>query len=431
MKFRLLILFGIIVTLEMNAQITVQNPNYTMPPTMQAPRAPTLSDMRQAEQQRIQQQNAAIMQQHNAAAQSRQQHLQEIQAEIRQDERQNRPINYEFPENTHHSAQYFKQSFAELSNMLDGKQGMSLKRAVFLAENAFLDNSLSYEWFCRDIATELDILKQFMQKEKLDLNSDMAKKYMLQKFYSDTLIMRDSKGNYQFAHYPYRYDFDDPFGKQDWRKMFVTKLLRDKKGQCHSMPLLYLIFAEELGIKAWLSFSPQHSYIKTQDDNGDWYNFETTNGNYSTDTWILSSGFVKTEAMRNKIYMDTLSQKETIAACIFDLANSYTRKFGFDKFVLNCADKALHHSPKNVYALQLKSDYYVYMFQYVAKQLGYPPKEQIPQYPQAYNLMQKAFEQHRLVEQTGYEDMPENMYQAWLQSFEKEKGKQPIKIIRP
>ena len=375
----------------------------------------------------------AVMPKQQMGQQQQRQSQQQQLAEFRRERQLSNPtpISYEFPEYQAPLVQYFKQSFAELQNMLDGKQDLSLKRAVFLSENAFLGNSLNYELFCSDIAAELDILKEFIRKENLDVNSDMAKKYMLQKFFSDTLTMRDSKGNYQLTHYPYKYDFDDPFGTKDWRKMFVTKLLRDKKGQCHSMPLLYLIFAEALGVKAWLSFSPQHSYIKTQDDKGNWYNFETTNGHYSTDSWLLSSGYVKTEAMRNKIFMDTLSQKETVAACLFDLANTYVRQFGFDKFILQCADKIMEHSPKNVFALQLKSDYYTYLFQYVAQQLGFPPKEQIPQYPQAYALMQKMYEQYRLVEQTGYENMPEDMYQAWLQSFEKERGKQPTKIIKP
>lgn len=430
MKSTLSLIFILSIIYQLTGQISLQNP-HTQLPTATAPSAPTLRDLRVAEQQRIQQQKEAAMRVHMGNTQSREQHLQEIQAELRQQERQERPVSYEFPENESTSTQYFKQSFAELQDILDGKQDLSLKRAVFLSENAYVDNSMNYELFCSDIKMELDIFQSFMKKEKLDINSDIAKKYMLQKFFSDTLTLKDEKGNIQLTHYPFKYDFDDPFGKKDYRKMFVTKLLRDKKGQCHSLPLLYLIFAEELGIKAWLAYSPQHSYIKTQDGKGNWYNFETTNGQYSSDSWVLGSGFIKAEALKNKIYMDTLSQKETIASCLVDLSMAYVAKFGFNKFVLNCTDKALQYNSKNIFAMQLKSDYYTYLFQYVAKQLGYPPKEQIHLYPQAYSLLQKTYEYYSLVEKSGYEDMPENMYQAWLKSFEKEKGKQPIKIIKP
>jgi|GEM_PF-6378361 len=62
-----------------------------------------------------------------------------------------------------------------------------------------------------------------------------------------------------------RYDFVDFWGREDTRKVFVTKLLATNSGQCQSLPQLYLILAEELGTTAYLAFSPEHSYIKFQD----------------------------------------------------------------------------------------------------------------------------------------------------------------------
>ncbi len=421
MKLTILYLFLIMSISSTTAQ--------TFPSALQAPQAPNLRELRQMEQARIDQDNAEVMRQHAAIAQNNQ--VEEAKEDLKHGEKQAQPINYEFPEIQAHSKQYFKQTLSEIQSMFGNKQDLSLKRAVFLAENAFMDNSMSYAWFSSEIASQIDILESFMKKEGLALNDDIAKKYMLQRLFSDTLTMRDDKGNYQFTHYPFKYDFDDPFGKHDWRKMFVTKLLSDKKGQCHSLPLLYLILAEEWVVKAWLSYSPQHSYIKTQDNKGIWYNFETTNGHYSTDSWLLSSGYVKAEAMKNKIFMDTLSRRETIAACLIDLANAYTQKFGLDKFVLTCAEEALKQSPRNIFALQTKADYYTLLFQYVVKQLHYPPKEQLHNYPEAYSLLQKAQELYALVDKSGYEDMPESVYQLWLESFEKEKTKQPIKIIKP
>lgn len=427
------ILFLLVLSIyHVQGQITVQNPNYKMPQGLQAPRVPSLADVRRADQLRTEQQNAALARQLNPSAEAQRQHLQEIQAELRQADRRNKPIQYEFPDNPDLAAQNYKASFKELSNMLEGQQDLSLKRAVFLAESPYLGNTLSYERFCSDIATEIDIFYEFMKKENLDSHNDIAKKYMLQRFFSDTLVMKDDKGQYLFTHYPYRYDFEDPLAKQDFRKMLVTKLLKDKKGQCHSMPLLYLIFAEELGIKAWLAYSPEHSYIKTQDAKGAWYNFETTNGHYSTDSWILSSGYVKAEALQSKIYMDTISRKETIATCLRDLMMGYVAQFGWDKFVLNATDKVLQYKPKDIYALMYKSDYYLTLLKYVGHQMGYPPlKYVINNDPQAQQFFLKLQQINKIIIESGYEEMPENTYQTWLRSFEKEKAKNPTLIIRP
>jgi hypothetical protein len=213
--------------------------------------------------------------------------------------------------------------------------------------------------------------------------------------------------------------------------MFVTKLLSDKTGQCHSMPLLYLLLADELKIKAWMSYSPQHSYIKVQGDKDIWYSYETTNGNYSTDSWVQSSGLIKSEALKSGIYMDTLSRKETIAATLADLAKGYAIKFGFDKFVLDCVNKALEYHPNNAYALQIKADYYTLLFRHVWQQLNKPTKEQIQLYPKANEILMKMYAIYDHLDKVGFETMSEEAYKSWIKSFETEKGKQPVKIIRP
>ena len=377
----------------------------------------------------VQQQNNAIIQ---ADMMRYEQQQREAQGLIDEATREFKPISYEFSDNSHfHTSKYFREAFAEISDMLEGKKELSLKKAVFLTENAYLENSRSYDWFCSDLNTNVDLIQSFMKKEGLSVDDDISKKYMLQRFLADTLTMKDDKGNHQLTHLPFKYDFDDPFGKKDWSKMFVTKLLSDKTGQCHSMPLLYLILADELKIKAWMSYSPQHSYIKVQGDKEIWYSYETTNGNYSTDSWVQSSGLIKSEALKSGIYMDTLSRKETIAATLADLAKGYAIKFGFDKFVLDCVNKALEHHPNNTYALQIKADYYTLLFGHVRKQLNFPPKERIHLYPKANEILQKMYANYDHLDRIGFETMSEEAYKSWIKSFETEKGKQSAKIIRP
>jgi hypothetical protein len=405
-------------------------PNPQLPtPTVPIPQVPNLQNMMWESQQRIQQQNNNMIQEDMRQYELRQQQAKSI---IDEATREFQTVSYEFPDNSHfHATKYFRESLAEITEMLEGKKEMSLKKAVFLTENAYLENSRSYDWFCSDLNTNVDLIQSFMKKEGLAVDDDISKKYMLQRFLADTLTMKDDKGNHQLTHLPFKYDFEDPFGKKDWSKMFVTKLLSDKKGQCHSMPLLYLMLADELKIKAWMSYSPQHSYIKVQGDKDIWYSYETTNGNYSTDSWVQSSGLVKSEALKSGIYMDTLSRKETIAATLADLAKGYAIKFGFDKFVLDCVNKALEYHPNNAYALQIKADYYTLLFGHVRKQLNFPPKERIHLYPKANEILQKMYANYDYLDRIGFETMTEEAYKSWIKSFETEKGKQPVKIIRP
>jgi hypothetical protein len=379
----------------------------------------------------IQQQNQMLIQQSMQQGQQRRMQQQQIMAEIENDMKP-KTIRYGFPDQSHVAGtEHFRNAFAEIDQMLKGERPLSLKRAVFLTENAYLDNRMEYDWFGHDISNDVEVINALIEQAGYDKGTPTAKKWALQQLMSDTIYFRDGNGNLTHTHLPYQYDFEDPWGKEDWTKQFVLKLTRSGKGQCRSLPLLYLILAEELGVEAWLSYSPSHSYIKVKDGKGNLLNYETTNGYYTTDVWVQSSGYIKAEALRSGIYMDTMSRKEVVAATLADLAKGYAIKYGFDQFVLDCLDKALEYSPNNVYALQLRSDYQTYLFFYVLDQLGRPPVEKLPNYPKAYELFLKMHEIYGQVDAIGFEQMPERVYQKWLQSFETESKKQPVEIIRP
>jgi hypothetical protein len=373
------------------------------------------------------QQDQLLIQKISQQQSQQKQFLAEIGEEINPKE-----VEYEFPnQNKVSGTEFYQQAFNEINQMLKGEKLLNLKRAIFLTENAYLENRMNYDWFSSGITGNADIIKKVIEQEGYNFENPTAKKWGLQQFLADTVRLKDEKGNVNFSHKPLTYDFEDPWGKQDWTKQFVTKLMQSGKGQCHSLPLLYLIMAEEMGIRAWLSYSPSHSYIKVSDPKGNLLNYETTNGYYTTDVWVQSSGYIKAEALRSGIYMDTMPKQEVIATCLTDMANGYVIKFGFDKFVLDCVDKSLEYSPNNVYALQLKADYQTYLFSYVIDQLGRPPVDRLPEFPKAYELFLKMHEIYGKIDGIGFEEMPQDAYERWLKSFETERGKQPKEIIRP
>ncbi len=414
---------------------TIQLPKAPQPanmqPNVQIGMSPNKPTPQYFGQNQMQIQNQMMVQQDLQQYNNQNQQNQSLIAEAERDILQ-REVAYELPDNSHlPETQLFIKAYDSINAMLEGKQDLSLKKATFETENAWYGGTLNYEYFCSDIAAMVDIIKTAIQQEGESVNSDLAKKWMLHRFMSDTLRLKDDKGKATFTHMPYEYDFDDPFGKTDYTKLFVTKLMRTRKGQCRSMPLLYLILAEGLGVKAWLSYSPSHSYVRLQDDKKTWYNLELTNGNYSADSWILGSSFIKSEALKNELYMDTLSKKELIASTLNELGKGYAKQFGYDKFVLQNAETTLKYHKNNVFAMQMKADWATMRFKYVLHQLNYPPKNQIHLYPKANQILQEMYSIYGYIDQTGYEDMPEVMYTAWLKSFNNAKGKQPIQIIRP
>ncbi|GAA4273655.1 hypothetical protein U6A24_18205 [Aquimarina gracilis] len=309
------------------------------------------------------------------------------------------------------------------------KKPFSVKEAVFTVENAFYEKETGYDEFNKVIQQTGDFIKEKMQEFGYDTNSNVAKNLMLFQFFSDTLKTKN-----ELTHLPLAYDFDDIWGKKDWSNMFVTKLLESGKGQCHSLPLLYLMLAEEIDATAHLSRSPNHTYIKFPDDNGmKWHNVELTSQILTTNALILQNGYIKAEAIQNKLYMHPLSQQELLSQMYADLAMGYQKKFGHDRFTKEALQKALELDTNNITALLTQANYYTEMVVHVFTQLGITQEniqQELPKHSKALALFQKMVHQHKTIDAIGYKKMPDAIYQKWLATMQKQKDNQQQKAMK-
>lgn len=243
---------------------------------------------------------------------------------------------------------YYKSAYCELVSMLDGTDSLNFKRALFISENAYLSNSMEYSVFCRQIDTITHKLKKFMRDRGIQTYST-APHYAVYSYMVEPGTMNDSC--------IYRYDFNDFMGYENWTNMFVTKLLRTKKGNCHSLPMMFKLLTEEMGVESFIAMAPSHLYIKHRDESGKWINIELTNGGgFSSDGWIISSANITAEAIKNEIYMSPLSLKQTVALCMYDLAMGYKEKYGHCRTVEIMCDKTLEYYPSCIQAIMLKGD---------------------------------------------------------------------------
>ena len=317
----------------------------------------------------------------------------------------------------------FELAFNEITKMLE-TNSVSLKRAVFLSESAYYNASAdlnAYLEFEQEIKKMGDIIRssyvasQIKKKTPLDINK------LVMKFLTDTMsyIPVGSEGKVKVSK-PIKYDFNDPFGDDDLSKLFVSKLITTKSGQCKSIPLLFLLLVEELGGEAFLSFSPEHSFIKVKNGKGGFYNFELTNGKIMSDALMVASGYIKSEAIRNGIFLDTINQKQVVAQCLVDLANIYRRRFGESEFVLKCANKSLEYFPNNIHGLMLKSNYHTRLFNYMLKSCNAENEEELKKCPKTYKQFQLMHKMYALIDGVGYEPIPEDVYMSWLNEMEKQ-----------
>lgn len=328
---------------------------------------------------------------------------------------------------------FYNNAFDEFKKMLEGNQELSFKRAVFITENAYLENFLDYQKFCARIAELATIANNWSKLNKLkDYKYKDSTNTVLNAAIFNTLTDTVFDKNNNIINIPYVYDFNDCFANHNWENMFVTKLLLTHKGNCHSLPFLYKLVAEELKVKAWLSFTPNHIYIRNYSKKTSWYNTEMTNAMFPTEAWVMTSGYVSVNSIVSGIYMDTLGLKQSVVVCVNDLAKGYLRKFKNPdlQFVLNCCDLGLKYYPNYAELLLLKAETHKKMYQnYVAKYGMNVQNSTNPHSEKVKYHLSEMNKSYGLLAEYDYREIPEEMFLEWIKSLENNKEKYQDKKI--
>ena len=309
----------------------------------------------------------------------------------------------------------FEESLLTLNDMLLNENKYSFKKAVFSVENAYLNGKLDTITANNQIKVLTNLCKSLIQDRFLAYFEN--DKENVKKWASVYQVMCDSipiiVNDHKYKYVPFLYDFDDVFGNQELSNMFVSKLLTTRKGNCHSLPYLYKILCEELGTTANLALAPNHIYIKHQSKKNGWYNTELTSGIFPNDAWLMASGYIHVDAIKNGVYMKALNNKESIALVLMDLANAYQKVFPENDgaFLLACADKAIEVYPNFATALILRAE------------MHKKKVEQQTNFDTGMSLFEDLEREYAHIHEIGYRYMPESMYLNWLLSLKTERDK--------
>jgi|GEM_PF-380436 hypothetical protein len=325
--------------------------------------------------------------------------------------------------------QCYLAAYDSINDMLLGKKPYNLKRAIFLVENAYYGNKGKYKQFTDLIDNYVYILKQIIKNENLDINNNLSLNYAIQKLFLEKVKYKDKNGIVKF-HDPFKYDFENPMGDKDYSKQFVFKSLIANTGQCHNLPLTYKLLATEIGAKANIAYSPNHSYITFPDNDNYYYNFECTSGAFTSYAFIMSSGYVSSNAINSGIYTVPVSDQQLLANQLNDLGIQHLMTFGTDDFQLQCAKRTLEVFPNNIMALQSISNHQTAKVQATGYYLGFPKPENIENYPDLKNEMDKRNNMYDYIDMLGYTQMSDEVYKKWLNSVNLEKAKKESEEIK-
>jgi hypothetical protein len=323
---------------------------------------------------------------------------------------------------------FYTDALQHLKEQLSGKRQLSLSDAFFEVENAYGNPYLSKKEYDKQFKESVDFIKKWMKQNGYNSKSNADLHLAIQQFMGDTLVIRENIKDdawmtaKKITHYPFFYDYDDYTYEKDFRNQFVTKTVATGSGQCHSLPALYSALAQQLGAKSYISFAPNHDFVKYPDNTGKIHNYEPTSNWKISDKWYQDHLFIGAEAKRNKIYLDTLNTKQVVANCAIELAISYMKKYGIAdaRFVDECLETAIPYFPNgnNIYIHLVISSKLARMLDRELRKSGITDLNNIRKSPSAhilYNALQKN-EEH--IRQLGYQEIPDQLYDQLMKQHE-------------
>jgi hypothetical protein len=331
-----------------------------------------------------------------------------------------RPPNYYASEKFKTEDATYRKAKDLLGNMLTGKIPVSLKDAFYILESAHGNNYLNYEEYSTTLKKSSDFIRQWLNQNGHGTAEPQALHFGIQTFMHDTLTiskqMKEPLGNAKTKHIPFVYDFVDFRAEKDFRNFFVTKTLATGTGQCNSLPTVYLLLAEQLGAKTYLSYAPLHSFIKFPDDKGTIHNYEPTSHFQIPDQWYAEHLHIGHEAYSNKIYLDTLNKKQIVAGAMMDLAFGYMANHGIvdGAFIEECVEEAIAYFPNgeaNVQGWLLRNTLWSAMLHRALNQHGTRDLKDIEKIPEAKKAYQQMIASKQKLKALGYQEFPTTLYE--------------------
>lgn len=206
------------------------------------------------------------------------------------------------------------------------------------------------------------------------------------------------------GHRPAEYDHENC---RDLSISRVTNYLWTRRGQCVSMPVLFLILADKLGLDMGLATAPDHFLVRYKNERGRILNLETTSGAYpAREAWIRREMPMSDRALANGIYLRTLPRREAISA-MAGIVVTYLVEGQRHAEIAEISDIILQHSPRDVSALLWHGSACGYLIE-TEFRAKYPTPTLIPEalQPRYLMLAERNYYAFKRAEELGWEEAP-------------------------
>lgn len=180
----------------------------------------------------------------------------------------------------------------------------------------------------------------------------------------------------------FAYDLDDPYGLV-FENRLLSDYLSDRRGNCVTMPFLFIAIGQRLGLDMRPSLAPQHVLVRFTTEDGEDHNIEATNGGLRGDNaHYVNNMPITPEAIANRVFLATLSNEEAVAV-IAVVVVEYLLKEERYHDAMAVADILLDHYPNFGYAMVKKGTAAYYLLKANFYDL-YPTAKDVPDDQRSY-----------------------------------------------
>jgi len=206
---------------------------------------------------------------------------------------------------------------------------------------------------------------------------------------------------------PFSYDMDDPQGISRTSRL-LHEYLRTRKGNCVSMPILYAILGQGIGLDMTISTAPEHIFVHYIDADGNRVNLEATSGGHQArDAWYQENLPMTETAIENGVFLKKLSNKEALAVMAHDLASHLLREKSPKETIL-VSEKLIELYPEYAPLYMVRGSAYS---RYMQKefQSKYPNQDDVPEErrPELQYLLQQNIYSFEIADDLGWRDPDE------------------------
>ncbi len=180
----------------------------------------------------------------------------------------------------------------------------------------------------------------------------------------------------------FSYDHDDPYGL-DVRNKLLSDYIQDRRGNCITMPFLFIILGQRLGLDVTPAMAPLHVFVKFTDDQSVTHNLEATSGaGRARDQHYRDLLPITDAAISNGVFLTPLDAEQSVAVIAAVIVEELIAKGRYHD-AMAVADILIEHYPMFAYIMVKKAtaSYHLLRTEFHEK---YPRAQDVPEDQRSY-----------------------------------------------